>query len=337
MFTLRNKKKQSGFTLMELLIVIAILGLLLGLIAPRLGGITSGTADNVCDTNNKGIRGMTALFLEQNGSLPGGLTNLVEYSSATAATLPPVQDANEGGTAGLNDETEILSVAFTQRNFPGIYQINTAEAAELRAMGVSSVFHQKGWDASGTPTARTMFPGTLENGSFVMMNGFSGNATTAALVDLNDEATHAGAANLYGDAATAATSTIDTANALIGNPAWAGRIIMAVNEQCELITSGLITASALCPTAVLAADEFSHDEFFIILPRLVATVAGAVGTELATLETRWYAIDEGAAAPAADAQVIDIDYGAQEAWQFDVSCPEGHKWPAADSDNWTTL
>ncbi len=331
MFTLRKKSKQSGFTLMELLIVIAILGLLLGLIAPRLGGITASTADNVCDTNNKGIRGMTALFLETNGTLPSGLTNMVEYSAADTAVLASIQNAATPYDADAGTGEEVISAAFAGRNYPGLYEISQAEFQDLAALGVTTVHNLVGWDATAaTPAARAMHEGNLAAGSPVMMLGVGGG-DTPALVDINSAD--------YFDAMPGATSTFGADGTIAGNPSWWGRIAMAVNDKCDLVTSGLITASALCPTAVLAEGLFSHEEFFIILPRLQGTVDRADMIALAgtIANTSWVAATEGGTA-IANGELVEVAYlEAQEAWQFEVACPEGHKWPAPDAEAWIPL
>ncbi len=332
MFTLRNKgKKQSGFTLMELLIVIAILGLLLGLIAPRLGGITAGTADNVCDTNNKGIRGMTALFLETEGSLPGGLTNMVIQTGAATGTFP-VADADNTGM--FQDSTfegeDVVSSAFTQRIFPGLYTLSQADLNELRAMGVSDVHHLRGWDGT---VARNMYSAPLALGDEVMMVGVqTGTSGDAELVNL--------ASGGYGDASTSGITTMVADDGVVGNPTWIGRIVMSVSEKCDLVTTGLITASALCPTAVLNADKFTHDEFFIILPRLSSNAAEIAALIPAGTEYVSQLVDGDAADPNGEILQVagnDAFNAGQEAWQFEVACPEGHKWPAADHENWIVV
>ncbi len=326
MFTLRKKSKQSGFTLMELLIVIAILGLLLGLIAPRLGGITASTADNVCDTNNKGIRGMTAMFQETNGRLPGNLTNMVVETAAGTGTLPSVQ------TSTTEDE-EVLSASFAGRNFPGLYTLEAEDVQELTALGVNGVIQLVGHDGTN---ARPDFKDTLGVGDEVMMMGVNWDGTTATVVNTDDAA--------YGDLDVAGGGVIGASE--VGNPDWIGRIMMAVNDECELITSGLITASALCPTAVLADGMFSHEEFFIILPRLAHTaentdIRAALTGSTAYADLVWNADNETTTAAVfvdssntASGRLLEVTFDAQEAWQFEVACPEGHKWPAADADAW---
>ncbi len=330
MFTLRKKSKQSGFTLMELLIVIAILGLLLGLIAPRLGGITSSTADNVCDTNNKGIRGMTAMFIESNGRLPSNLTNMVvENADGTAWTLASTQDSRDTAE-------QVISAAFTDRIFPGLYALTQDDINELAALGVNRVVKLVGSDGT---VARPDYQEALAAGDNVMMSGYT-NVGTPGLVALTADATADD--NLgYGDSGDGTTMESATE---VGNPNWVGRIIMAVNDECELITSGLITASALCPTAVLADGMFSHEEFFIILPRLATTAESAAYIAAVDgLGGYVHDVDPDNRTLAEYVDASDTTAGklmtfdpaeVQEAWQFDVSCPEGHKWPAADAENW---
>ncbi len=326
MLNLRRSQKQSGFTLMELLIVIAVLGLLLGMLIPRLAGITDDTVDTVCDTNNKGIRYYTQAYVNKTGSLPGGLTNLVDYANsggtytymtdpdgtagpASPAYLPSFQDDNDA-----SDAAEVLAEEFYTRNHPNAYMLDEDEVAELKAMGISTVYNYFG-TISTTDTDRTMHKTVLAEGDYVMMMGLSASAVDTPAIGI--------------DAAVGGTTAL-SATSNIGNPLWIGRIMMAVNDQCDLVKGGYIQASALCPGAVLAEDSFSHKEYIIVLPRLEATVAKCDTASLIT---------EDAAIAFKDAasdgtRVIEDTFSAQAAWEFDMSCPEGHKWPDNDEDTW---
>ncbi len=46
-----NINNQKGFTLLEILVVLTIMGFLIAMVAPRLAGISGDAVDTVCDTN----------------------------------------------------------------------------------------------------------------------------------------------------------------------------------------------------------------------------------------------------------------------------------------------
>jgi hypothetical protein len=172
---------------------------------------------------------------------------------------------------------------------------------------------------------------TLASGDSVAMVGISYDGTTA---EFKAEDT------VMTDGDTTADETFDSGLG-VGNPTWLGRIMMAVNDNCELVSEGFIQASALCPGAVLNEDSFSHKEYVLILPRLEATVAklagdgstaGAIATLTPDEEITFSEASGGEIVT--DGREIIFEFSAQEPWQFDMSCPEGHKWPDYDEDHW---
>ena len=47
----KKVNSQKGFTLLEILVVLTIMGFLIAMVAPRLAGIGNSAVDTVCDTN----------------------------------------------------------------------------------------------------------------------------------------------------------------------------------------------------------------------------------------------------------------------------------------------
>ena len=59
-------KKSSGFTLVELIVVIAILGIIAVVTVPRLAGFRSKAEESVCVANRKTVERMYSAFLVEN-------------------------------------------------------------------------------------------------------------------------------------------------------------------------------------------------------------------------------------------------------------------------------
>lgn len=59
-------KKSDGFTLIELIVVIAILGIIASIAIPRLAGFKSMAEERVCDANRKTVERLYSTFLLEN-------------------------------------------------------------------------------------------------------------------------------------------------------------------------------------------------------------------------------------------------------------------------------
>ena len=65
----RRLNKEEGFTLVELLIVVAILGILIALAVPRMSGISDGARDRAIEANKRTLVSAATMWYAQN---PGG-------------------------------------------------------------------------------------------------------------------------------------------------------------------------------------------------------------------------------------------------------------------------
>ena len=72
---MRNRK---GFTLVELLIVVLIIGALAAIAIPRIGSSAANAKTNACKTNVDTINSQIELFMANTGSWPTALTDVTE-------------------------------------------------------------------------------------------------------------------------------------------------------------------------------------------------------------------------------------------------------------------
>lgn len=93
-----RKRRQSGFTLVELLIVAIILAILAAIVVPQFASTTVDAQEAALRSNLSGIRGAISLYRQQHGEFPGRLT--------------AVPSGACGGTAGVGAlETRAALVA----------------------------------------------------------------------------------------------------------------------------------------------------------------------------------------------------------------------------------
>jgi len=100
----RNRLHGAGFTLVELLVVIVIIGMLLGLVFPALNGVKRRSYQAKCAANLKQIGGAIMLYAADNKRWPIGF-------DANAGTTDPaiwyhVIHPYMGGTSNLSYQTD---------------------------------------------------------------------------------------------------------------------------------------------------------------------------------------------------------------------------------------
>ncbi|MDH3589913.1 MAG: type II secretion system GspH family protein [Gammaproteobacteria bacterium] len=83
--------RQTGFTLVELLIVVIILAILAAIVVPQFSATTDDARQSAFDSNLASLRAVAELYRQQHGAYPGNV-------AATAAVCPT--GANQTGAAG---------------------------------------------------------------------------------------------------------------------------------------------------------------------------------------------------------------------------------------------
>ena len=350
---LRKKLQNSeGFTLLEILVVLTIMGFLIAMVAPRLAGISGGAVDTVCDSNQNRMLTYMGTYFEKTSRFPNKLTNLVITDGAAGTDpedavyqIPVVSDQDpENGP-------EVFANEFYSRNHFHVHYLNADEAAELKNMGIVSLFNLNDYsqidDAVANPLdydndvahvavanqRASMEPVTVSGGVA------GADAIGVAMVGMGD---NVGDGN--GWVATNATERG------WGEPDWFGRIVVGMGAESGLITSGVIGNAAHCPGGLQNADNATYNDYNLVLPRLEATVAkydaavvGAMDNDAATdgIQLVSVAYDDEPAAPYdvgangdnLRVRTFDIEE-VQESWQYATQCPEGHMYPEDDGEFW---
>ena len=72
---INKKRNRKGFTLVELVFVIAILGILAAIAIPRFGGFTAGAKEGAVEANHRTIVSAAQLYYANNKAWPASVTD----------------------------------------------------------------------------------------------------------------------------------------------------------------------------------------------------------------------------------------------------------------------
>jgi prepilin-type N-terminal cleavage/methylation domain-containing protein len=277
----------QGFTLLEILVVVAIMGFLVAMVAPRFAGVTQGTAKTVCNTSKGRGAQMVSMFYEEFGRYPDGLVNLVmtDGDATIDYQVPYVDDEN------AENGPEVLRSNHNNNFKFMIHHLNAAEAEELKGLGINRVHNLNqygeilddpdvsagdtvGRRNSATHTGRTnnwqdvtvvaeddkrpyMEEVSVDEGIGVIMS------TIGAGSHENDNFTYLG-----------------NRKPPSGRNDYFGRIIFGLGPESELVSKGIAAKAGISPTAS-TTDDYTWGGYYLVMPRLQATVdrlkAGGTG------------------------------------------------------------
>ncbi len=344
-------KAKSAFTLIEIMVVLVIMGFLVSLVAPKLAGIVDSAVDTNCDTNQERLRKVLNVFVQQNNSLPNGLTNMVVVNNAdTTALIPSINDGDKSNGA------EVLSDEFADRYKPQVHYIDADEADELVGMGQRAVFTLQKTENAGAvsdtnPVIEENVRQTVAAGLPVMMAGVGINAagdtatwstgnklSVAGSTVTEDTATQVA----INDASLSTNANADSDFARMDEGRHVGRIVLGVSNTNELIHTGMLDESGTCPGEIQNADNFSWGNYLVLMPRLAATwerLQSVATNPMTNGELHAIALNVDTGEPAGGNTIARRTppggyphFGPQEIKDFTTSCPEGHTWGApADS------
>ena len=102
---IRRPRLHAGFTLVELLIVVVILGVLAAIAIPQFSASTDDSKVAALDTSLNNLRTAIELYYQQHGHYPSSVTGGGSYAVDTEATFT-AQLANYTSAAGVVNTTK---------------------------------------------------------------------------------------------------------------------------------------------------------------------------------------------------------------------------------------
>ena len=316
-----SKTNQDGFTLLEIVIVLTIIGFLLAMIAPRLGNIGTSAVEKIDESNIKDLRGYVTVYQQRKNRMPNKLITAVNSKSGGQFQMPLIDDSD------ADNGPETLGYEFCDRCRLQLHILNEEEADEIKRIGIRKVLVLNDYkgstnsefikdDKDSVLKPQTFAKGDegrpmnlidVEEGLGVLMVGASADSEGGrikAVVDRDDE---------------------------LGNPDWLYRIVLGIGKDSSLVTEGIVQNEGTSPKGMQNADYNTFNNYCVVLPRLEATVDRIGGGEPKEIKVSDSAYDEDD--EKAEQRVIALDK-AQELWEVDVSSPLGYKWPRDSVSMW---
>ena len=241
----KSRKNQAGFTLLEILVTLTIMGFLIAVIAPRLAGITGDGLETVTRTNMASLVNYITADRQKNGDYPRGMINIVSVDRVSGDYFKPMVSDQIP-----ENEPEVLGFEMDRRHRFFIHYLSPAEAAELRKMGIVHVYNLNSPHDRNVVTASPQME-PVAAGVAVLMTG-GGDADNDGVIG------------------PAEVSGVEISR---GHPDSVFRLVFGLGPETSLIKDGLIHNASTCPESGLQPINYVWQWYGLTLPRLAATAA----------------------------------------------------------------
>lgn len=278
--TMQRHLRQSGFTLLEILVVLSIMGFLIAMVAPRLAGLSYDAGGTACDSNKYRAKTFMSSFYEKYDRYPNRLTNLVMTEGADLAAANAADAGYQIPYCSDDDPDngpEVFAYGHNNMYKFMIHRLNQAEADELIGLGITDLYNLNDYaaDADG-------LDGGVAQGRQTSAGHNSGRVSNwADITAITNQRPSMERCEVEAGVGVAMCGCgIDLAGTGLRyvntERAWAeedifGRMVFGLGPESELVTSGIVTNAAHCPGSIQNADNFTWGGYYLILPRLEAT------------------------------------------------------------------
>jgi prepilin-type N-terminal cleavage/methylation domain-containing protein len=174
---INRRNRNSGFTLIEMLIVIGLLGALTALILPSLSANREEALGDVCDYNQAGTVRVVKQYHNLVNGYPAGMHNGLDDTIATAEAIEGLPDAQE--------DHMITNIADTR------HALTADQAASLAAAGITDVAYGTGYNITSATVGVNVAAACAADGSNPW-NDDGGVEMTFDGIDISDWATATG-------------------------------------------------------------------------------------------------------------------------------------------------
>ncbi len=303
-------KRQSGFTLVEILVSLTILGFMMAMVATRMGGIAAEGIDDVTRMNRKLLLEFITVHLQHTGRYPAGMVNIVSVDRNTGVYYKP-QTSDQDPETGV----EVLSFEMDRKHKLRIHYLDAAEAAELREMGVVRVYNLNSpYDRNVPVPSPTMQPVTA--GVAVLMIG-GGDTNRNGVIEAGE---------------------VDATETDWGEPDLDFRILFGLGTETQLIKDGVLHNASTCPESLTDPINYVWKWYSLVLPRLKAT-SNRLKADMplgASAEFNMYAASGGKVS----AQLTTVRRAAFDLYAshpkafFGIMCARGDTLPESEERAW---